>query len=216
MCGKCNCLLWRPSTRASRASTPSPGWKTRSGRRRRFGTSCKGCSFRSCPCNGRRRLFRRSLPLSELLRHEINRAVELALGQSPNIWNHDSYEKNQFLTDRNKKFLANYRFFCLKISFKRIDPPFTGVRIDQALIQSTHLEINVQHGLPVALAVDAGVVHDDVDAAEGVHAKVEGLLHAVGRRDVDPPIRHVIFAVSSPQILGSFFSYLPCVQRVKA
>ena len=78
----------------------------------------------------------------------------------------------------------------------------------QSVSQSTHFEVNVQHRLPVALAVDAGVVHDDVDAAEGVHAKVEGLLDVVGRRDVDPAIRDVVFAVSSPQILGSLF---PCL-----
>ena len=81
-------------------------------------------------------------------------------------------------------------------------------------IQASHLKVYVEHGLPVALSVDAGVVHDDVDAAEGVHAKVKGLLDAVGRRDVDPSIRDVAFAMNLPQFCCSFFSCL--MDRVKS
>ena len=97
-----------------------------------------------------------------------------------------------------------------------LDPAMTPLRWEVEIerervtceTHSTYLEVDVQHGLPVALAVDAGVVDDDVDAAEGVQAEVEDVLHAVCRRDVDPPVSHVLLAVFEPQILSCLFPSL--------
>ncbi len=68
--------------------------------------------------------------------------------------------------------------------------------------------VNVEHGLPVVLAVDAGVVDHNVDRAERINAEIEHVLEVVGRRNVDASKGNIVGAELGGELIGRLLAFL--------